>query len=137
MNEQPHDSELAQRFQSLRKEEARRAPVFEDVVQGKEQGGSGRRSRRLQWATLGSFGVILLVYLGINPTPEPSAPEFWEIPTLEWEWATPTDFLLETPGSALIREVPSLESSLFALKLYADPVETGFSDEPLESPTIP
>ena len=111
MNESPRDQDLEQRFQSLKYEDSRRALAFENVLD-KQQG--FRRTfnpKRLRWITLGSLGLAFAVYLGVAQRPEPSSPEFWEIPALDWatptdflletpelEWATPTDFLLKTPA---------------------------------------
>jgi len=105
------DDDLRRRFEALRLDEANRAPGFEALRhRGDAASRRLRRQSRWRWVwapALATCGAVAWIAF-------PRAPE---VSLASWElgrWAAPTDVLLELPGSALLREVPSLEIDLAA-----------------------
>jgi hypothetical protein len=111
-----HDSDLATKFQALRRDEEERCPPFAAVL------GDGRRSSRRSaplrpiLAAAAGIGLILIaVYIGLHT---PRAHQ--ESPLSLAEWKSPTDFLLATPGRDLLATPAGLRRSV--LDLGKDPV---------------
>jgi len=75
------------------------------------------RTRRLAWA-----GAMVLVILGAVLLTRPRQPAPRSPATIS-EWRSPTDWLLRTPGDALLRSTPRVGDFYFPL----EPAETGSS----------
>ena len=123
------DRELRARFERLREEERASAGVFKPATDGLPQRrpASGRRPLRVA-ATLAAAAAILVAVLALPDRESPATPQATEhaaarSPTaavepvsfslgslrrtpLQLAWRTPTDVLLETPGRALLRDIP-------------------------------
>jgi hypothetical protein len=102
------DSDLRERFASLRQEEAARTPGFDPVLQ------RARRSfsRRYALAAAACLTVVLMASLTLQfsrdrapRAPHPAAPALAD-------WRAPTDFLLNTPVSGLLHAVPQFGEPL-------------------------
>jgi hypothetical protein len=117
------DPGLRERFRALAAEDQVLAPAFEAAV------ASARRRRRVPTGRLAIAAAALLVIVGAagyrwvtagrRPLPYPI-----DLATVTWEG--PTDFLLATPGAALLRELPAIGTGL-------DDVRT---DPPLTDDTL-
>jgi hypothetical protein len=102
MNED--DRDLLEQFASLRREEAASAPTFERVT-----GAAGRCSKHAGWGVAVAACILIAVVAAVIihvPHP-PSAAPTMTAPTLA-DWRAPTDFLLDTPGAALLHTIPDL-----------------------------
>jgi hypothetical protein len=97
------DGDLRRRFAVLRTEEARAAPAFR-VPAG------GRRRRHPVPIWIGTAAAMALVIAGgvwlSTGGPERRKPELLDL--TQTRWTSPTEFLLETPGGALLHEPPPL-----------------------------
>lgn len=98
--EDQDDADLRQAFGILRREEAKATPTFE-AVRARARGGP----RRL--ASLGGLlaaATVAAAILGIvvsRPGPPPPMAAMGQ-------WIAPTDFLLDTPGRAIVQTVPQI-----------------------------
>src|SRR5262245_20411707 len=99
------DRKIADLFDGLRAEEARRAPDF-DAMWGAARAIQLRRSRRRVLLRLAAAAALLAV-LGVPaalrlraPAPLPRAGDElpWKSAVLISQWRAPTDFLLDTSG---------------------------------------
>jgi hypothetical protein len=118
---EPDDRALRDAFARLRREEAEAAPRFERSLaaarrtEGPAPGGWRRAS--LLGALPVAAAVALAIWIGGSPEPEGD----WAEAGLHevGAWYAPTDVLLETPGSELLREIePAEESGLeFLIRL--------------------
>ncbi|MFQ5690746.1 MAG: hypothetical protein ACE5HQ_10790 [Gemmatimonadota bacterium] len=118
------DRELRQRFVELRREVLAAAPPFEPASSLRRRG--ERRPARLGWravlvsamvVTLALGAVLGLFRSGIDTSggergvrPDPR----FEIDLSTARWVAPSDFLLRTPGQALLGEVPSVGARALA-----------------------
>jgi hypothetical protein len=97
----PADAGLRARFAALAAEDARTAPPF--MVPRVE------RVRRVVSRPLAVAAAVVLMagagYAWWATRPRAAAP--YPIDLAAVTWAAPTDFLLDTPGLALLRDVPS------------------------------
>jgi len=104
-------SDCVQWFTELRREEAARAPSFQATLSTARD----RRRRaplgwRLKLLTAGAIAVIVSL-AGINSLERVLARRAFVTSLLTNEqWIGPTDFLLDAPGSALLRTIPPLGS---------------------------
>ena len=116
------EPELRTRFEELRRLDATRAPSFADIMaraQAEASGdvGESRRAarvslRRLGWAGLAAAAAIaalLVIPRGRSSEAafERAVQAFHADPALG-AWRSPTDGLLDLPGSRLISTVPSV-----------------------------
>jgi hypothetical protein len=102
MTDDPDDTDLRKRFGALAAEDARAAPPFAIARTGR-RGWTGAR--------LATAATVLLAVAGAaaygwwagrtRPVPYPV-----DLATVTWEG--PTDFLLQTPGAAMLRELPAI-----------------------------
>ena len=96
------DDMLRRRFAVLRREEEQQAPEFGRLWQA----GAGARRRQTRWfAAAACTLVALLALLWIRSVQR--RPDDKTVASIT-EWKAPTDFLLETPGSELLRTVPEI-----------------------------
>lgn len=115
VNEREHegarerDLELARLFEELRREDALRVPPFRRILERR----AASRSRRIRWAPIASAAaaVVLVAAAVLLVRPgavrrEPQAPA-----SAIAEWRSPTDFLLETPGSELLETAPDFATT--------------------------
>jgi len=109
----PGEEELRELFQALRREEQRSVP-------GSPAPGSlalirerrTRVRRRLQaWALAGCACAAMLIATVLIRRPDPSnAHPSPDVPVASiTQWRPPTEFLLETPGRAMLYATPVLE----------------------------
>jgi hypothetical protein len=99
------DSDLRERFASLRRAEAASAPNFEWVL------GSGRRRfNNAGWRVAVAAGIVSVAVGGVilRVSHPPEAPvALASAPTLA-QWRAPTDFLLNTPVQELLHTIPEI-----------------------------
>jgi len=97
----PADAALRARFAALAADEARTAPPFVVPPVG--------HVARGPWRPLAAAAAVVLLagagYAWWMLRPGAAAP--YPIDLAAVTWTAPTDFLLETPGIALMRDVPS------------------------------
>src|SRR5579864_7592926 len=99
------DLELARLFEELRREDELRVPPFRRILER----GAAPRSRRVRWAPIAPAAVAVVVLVAaavllVRPNAlrrEPPPPA-----SAIAEWRSPTDSLLETPGSELLETAP-------------------------------
>jgi hypothetical protein len=93
---------LQRRFAALRQEEDQQAPEFARLWQA----GAGAQRRQTRWFAATACALIaLLAFLWIRSVQRRADDKTVASIT---EWKAPTDFLLETPGSELLRTVPEI-----------------------------
>lgn len=111
-------------FEGARQEESGASPEFSTVWRAAERRRrttrSSRPSRRERWllatATVALVTIVIAIaYYGSRPPVEPP----WPFSSLT-SWEAPTDFLLETPGSDLLRTLPELTPELPGYAREAD-----------------
>jgi hypothetical protein len=113
------DQEFRERFASLRREDAKRAPGFERLLQ---------RSPRRSASHLGALAaascllvaatVVTVLQLSHRSRPAP----YDATPSLA-NWRAPTDFLLDTPGRELLRSVPQIGQPSELLGRFPAPID--------------
>jgi hypothetical protein len=100
-----HDDDLRERFAALRREDARSAPSFDRLLRT-----AARPAPRPTARFAPAAGVVLAVaavfFWGVRWHDRTARHAEPVIPLADWH--SPTDFLLETPGSPLLREVPRI-----------------------------
>lgn len=116
MTERDNEREVASAFEQLRRAGEASAPPFHETLMSARADPESRRRAIgpvLAVATLMVVIVGLAVFESKHPSdsrqdaPAPSSPQA----SLE-SWQSPTDFLLETPGSELWRDMPRLTEPL-------------------------
>ena len=96
------DNTLRRRFAALRREEDQQTPEFALLWQA----GAGARRPQARWFAAAACALIaLLAFLWIRSVQR--RPDDKTVTSIT-EWKAPTDFLLETPGSELLRTVPEI-----------------------------
>ena len=116
----PEDRDLARLFEELRRADEASAPPLKDVLQRKRAGrGAPGRSAFLRVATLAALLVAAALVAVLVRWPAGETAER-EPPVTLAQWKSPTDWLLRTPGSELLDELPKLPDSV--------PRYTGFED---------
>lgn len=110
MTDFPDDPELAGQFARLRREQRDATPAFAAVTARPAQ----RRSRRAPFVGL-AVAVAASVAIGVVVIrPEAKSNAGPETPLVldfrSAHWAAPTDFLLDVPGSWLLRELPQVSA---------------------------
>ena len=118
MSDPRDDADLRERFGRLRREEAEAAPGFRHSL-GRARAGAAESSRP-RWpigaaalATLGVAGLMLWLARPLwltRPVGTPGTSGELRLGETVGSWRTPTDVLLETPGSELLRTLPDLRS---------------------------
>ncbi len=97
------DSDLRRQFASLRRAEAASTPSFQSVI-----GGARRGSSNARWGLAIAAGIVMTAIGGLilrtSQPPEAAIPRA-RVPALA-DWRAPTDFLLDTPGRALLQTIP-------------------------------
>jgi hypothetical protein len=102
------DRELARLFGAARRADESAAPELEKLLERSRTRRPTSAGRRITYAAAIACLVtvaILLVRDGARRRIAPAA----ETPQLA-DWQSPTDFLLDTPGSDLLTELPTLAS---------------------------
>ena len=110
------DEGLRRLFEELRAADGRAVPPFEAVLGAARSRAARRRARRplraaAALAALAAAGALIVL--------RPWTPRFEPVPIASWR--SPTAFLLNTPGDALLRSVPSLTASVVELGSPAAP----------------
>ncbi|MEX2285280.1 MAG: hypothetical protein WEE89_22535 [Gemmatimonadota bacterium] len=124
MSDQHRDSELRGRFDELRRLDASRAPSFADVMERAQAGATrdaGSTARYASRVTLRRFGwtaglavaaaiaaVIVIPRASSNEDAFEQAVQSFQSDPALGAWRSPTDGLLNLPGSRLLSTVPSL-----------------------------
>jgi hypothetical protein len=111
------DADLRDMFSRLRREESDHVPGMGEIherARGRRRRAVGTPLRVGLLAAAGVLGLVLLLRAVLRPSGPGSA-----APGLS-EWRSPTDFLLVTPGSEILRTVPELRQGLPAAPPEAD-----------------
>jgi hypothetical protein len=99
------DDDLRERFGSLRREDALKSSSFDRLLRN-----AARPVARPTAQLAAAAGVVLAVgaafFWGIRLHERTSRHDQPVMPLADWH--SPTDFLLDTPGSPLLREVPRI-----------------------------
>ena len=104
------DDRLRVRFRALADEEASSAPAFSrERIDAHRALARARRVWRTTSATI-VVGIAAAVTLVVWPRTPPL-----EFDLTGVSWYTPTDFLLDTPGSDLLRSIPTIGPGVFEL----------------------
>jgi hypothetical protein len=98
-----NDSDLRQRFASLRREDAGRAASFSRVLHRPPRSSSRDRGLLAATACLALVVLALVLYPRARAPRPPDA----AAPSLA-DWRSPTEFLLNTPGREMLRTVPAI-----------------------------
>jgi hypothetical protein len=122
MSGQQRDPELRARFEALRRLDASQAPLFADVMsraRAETGGDRGSTSRRVSRATLRRFGwagglaaaatiaaVIVIPRIQSREDAFVRAVQSFHADPALGAWRSPTDGLLDVPGSRLISTIP-------------------------------
>ena len=86
-----------------------KAPTF--AVAARAGARIGRRAGWMPWVALGSAACAVLIAVVLV---RPGAPRLAPTPVDSFSsWRGPTDFLLETPGMDVLREVPKLSGDTY------------------------
>ena len=101
----PEDRELSRLFEAARRADESAAPDLERLLARSRRRRPTSASRRIAYAAAVACLVTVAVVLlrGVHPAP---AAETLQLA----DWLSPTDFLLDTPGSELLSELPTLAS---------------------------
>jgi hypothetical protein len=106
------DNDLRDLFARLKQEDRARAPSFK-AVRSRPVRRHGAPSRRALGVAAGvAAAAILITALSIMEHRRQSAASRQAPPNLlaRSSWASPTDFLLQTPGSEMLRTIPSFQA---------------------------
>ena len=101
MNADDHDQQLRERYQALRRQEARQVPPFSRLVDGTSGTRTSTAGPPRRWVGLGMAAALLLglgvalAFLPRRSNQPAAAPTSWA--TLP-EWRATTDALLEMPN---------------------------------------
>jgi hypothetical protein len=98
------DEDLRKRFLDLRREEEALAPAFSTLMRPLPVQGRRRGEFLLAACIAASIGAVLWWQRPDFERPRHEPAEFAVSVT---EWRAPTEFLLDTPGSELLRTVPA------------------------------
>ncbi len=110
-HEHDGDDDLRAWFDALRAEDRARAPAFDALLQNARAAGPRRRWLRLAVPLAAAAGLAALL---IARTPDSADAVFreavvaWSTDPALGAWRSPTDFLLDVPGSDLLRTTPRL-----------------------------
>ena len=103
------DNELRRRFTELSEADRNRTPGFARMY-GDARARLGRRTKRgLRPLVLAAAAVVVIAALSLAYGRSVSHSE---AATAIATWSAPTDVLLQTPGSALLSEMPALSKSI-------------------------
>lgn len=106
MSRQPDDEDLVDRFAAMRRAEAAAAPAFANVrARGKRQR-SLRAPFALGLAAVATAAIVVAVLASRNRIER--APVGIDLRSASW--TAPTDFLLDTPGRWMLRDLPEIAS---------------------------
>ncbi len=121
MNE---DSKLREYFESLRRAEAARTPTFQAVL-GRARG----PARHGLWRLAMTAAIIVAAAVtGIRTMRHTTSLIDSPAPPMLADWRAPTDFLLDTPGQALLHTVPDVGH-------YPPPLPDPVPHTPITTPT--
>jgi hypothetical protein len=95
------DDDLRDRFAGLRREEEQRVPEFARLWRGRTP--PRGKGRWLVAATCALIVVVCILWVRLAQR----KPADISVASIT-EWKAPTDFLLETPGRELLRNVPEI-----------------------------
>ena len=103
------ENELRSRFAQLREADRGRVPTFAQIYGRARARHSLRATGRVRPLVIGAAAAVVIVALSLAYARSfsPSA----ATPTIA-NWRAPTDVLLQTPGSALLGEMPALGASV-------------------------
>jgi hypothetical protein len=101
------DDDLRARFAALRREEESLAPEFALSSPRVTQGRRRSVGKRIAFAA-SLVSAIAVVVLVLRFAPQKAHPEAGNPVASLTDWKAPTDFLLETPGRELLRDVPAI-----------------------------
>lgn len=105
------ETDLRERFAELRAEERSGVPRFEPRFESRFQRRPRERRRPVAWGALAATAALLLVaILTVMTRPRPTrfSPSDRAVVRSVAEWHPPTDFLLRTPGSEMLRTTPQI-----------------------------
>jgi hypothetical protein len=100
------DRDLARRFEEVRTADDLRTPSFRGVLGRAPRPGASIRRRRFALVLGAAAAAALLAVALLRPPGEPAGSSAAISAAAIAEWKSPTESLLETPGSELYREPP-------------------------------
>ena len=112
MSDSPDERNLRERFEELKRSDARQAPSFAASWRRPTAPDRGQQQWRWGLAVCAAAGAMIFVVLALRPPAEaPFVPE----PVV---YAGPLDFLLQPPGNAAISDIPSFGASRKGRNLF-------------------
>jgi hypothetical protein len=119
----PTDDDLRARFRALAAEDAAGVPALSRARIDAYRRSLRRRLPRRAWYAAGVAAAAVVTFV---MWPRTASMPFDLSGT---SWAAPTDFLLDTPGSVLLRTVPSIDAFVDSTPLTAAPSRGDTSGE--------
>ena len=104
MTHQLEDRDLADRFARLRRDERTAAPAFADVTTRRVP----ERIRRGPLAIGLAAAVVAAIAIGLVASRDGTGGAPLVIDLRATSWTAPTDFLLDTPGNWMLRDLPKI-----------------------------
>lgn len=98
------DDDLRARFRSLATDEAPAAPVYSRTQVDARRAVLRARRVRTVWYSAGGVAVAAAAAIAAFVMRPPAPPFPLDLSTTMW--IAPTDFLLNTPGSSMLRDIP-------------------------------
>jgi hypothetical protein len=122
--EPDRDRELSRLFEAERRADESAAPDLDALLARRPRRRTSAGRRLVLWATaaLAALVTVAALLMNVRGGPHPIAPAA-EPPLQLADWESPTAFLLDTPGSELLTEIPTL-ASLAANENVASPQPT-------------
>jgi hypothetical protein len=103
------ESELRRRFGQLREADRNRAPSFAQIYARARTREGLRTTMRMRPFAIGAAAAVVIAAIWIAQTRPFSTDKV--APAIA-TWRAPTDLLLETPGTELLRAMPALGASV-------------------------
>lgn len=100
------EKQLRAAFDELRRVERSGTPSFRRVWTAAQDRGAARSPRRPLSLALAAVSLLVVMLLAVYRFRQPAPPMDVSPPLTALNWTSPTDFLLDTPGSALGGSIP-------------------------------
>lgn len=118
------DRDLREAFESVREDDRRRAPAFDDVVTAKAPPNAAPAAWALV-ATACALAIAIVAWRGLGRPAEPSLEDSLAMATAISSWSAPTDEFAALTGAGIREGIPDLTFSTLTLpELPADDAGT-------------